>query len=179
MELSQIEQLALGRSLLLQVRSQAAISARFSAAIPILRYSCVRTKIILASCVKKESESCVRAMIIFCVAYMMSANNEEKTRQIRGAKNPGEHFPHPDRDQFAGSKSHTIGFESLGTGGNDSPTRGGVNPGRKAVFGKMLSHLISDYRNQVATKKQEITLISAKLRELEQLQDELINSDDE
>lgn len=46
------------------------------------------------------------------------------------------------------------------------------NPGQR-VTGKMLDHLIGEYEDQVTAKKNEITAIEIKIKDLELLRDEL------
>ncbi|QHG15803.1 hypothetical protein [Nostoc sp. ATCC 53789] len=46
------------------------------------------------------------------------------------------------------------------------------NPGQR-VTGKMLDHLIGEYEDQVIAKRNEITTIEAKIKELQLLREEL------
>jgi hypothetical protein len=113
-------------------------------------------------------------MLIFCVRPMnVKPDGQKETRQIRRTESSGKHLADTDFHQFTGSQGFPDGAESVGIDRNDCSSRTRTVGRGEGITGKMLRQLISEYRNQVAIKRQEIESLETRVKELESLQQEL------
>lgn len=104
---------------------------------------------------------------------IQQTDEQEETRQIRGAESSGKCIPNSNIDTIARSQSFTNGLESIRADRDDGTARVGTVSRAERVTGEMLRQLISEYRNQLAIKKQEIESLENRVQELESLQEEL------
>lgn len=109
----------------------------------------------------------------------MPSNGEEKTRLVRRGESPSKHIVDSDIHRESGSTSGTIGTQSIRTDRDNGSSGTGDTDRRKEVTGEIVSHLISECRNQVATKKYEIENLEIKIQEFETLLEDIEQSTEE
>jgi hypothetical protein len=100
-------------------------------------------------------------------------NGKEETRTLRGTQGQGQYFSDPNIHREPGSQGISDGIEQIGINRNHSSQGSEFISRRERVTGGMLRQLISEYRNQVAIKKQEIQSLESRVEELELLQKDL------
>lgn len=107
---------------------------------------------------------------------MHKHNEQEKTWPLRGAENTSQRSLDSHFDSNIGSMGSRSGTEPLGDDRDDSEIRGTTSRTGEGVTGKMLNHLISECRNQVILKRQEIENLLAQVDNLEALKKEFLAS---
>ena len=98
----------------------------------------------------------------------MSSNAEEEARLVRGRESQSEHIIDSNVNRKFGSTSGSIRDQSVRTDRDNGSSRSFTNNGED-VIGKIVTHLISECRNQVAVKQNEIGHLEIKIQEFEAL----------
>ncbi|WP_263973504.1 hypothetical protein [Atlanticothrix silvestris] len=109
---------------------------------------------------------------------MLSPNDQEEARLVRGREGQSQHISDSNIDREPGSSSYSTGDESFRTDRDYGSSRAVFTAGRKTTPGKIVRQLISEYRNQVAAKKDEIQKIEIKIQEFESLLEDLGQSEE-
>nr|WP_265578940.1 hypothetical protein [Nostoc sp. LEGE 06077] len=100
-------------------------------------------------------------------------DGQEEARQIRRTEDSSQHLLDSDIDPDTRPQGDTDGIEPIRVNRNNGSTRVGVIGRGERATGEMLRQLISEYRNQLAIKRQEIESLATRVQELESLQEEL------
>jgi hypothetical protein len=109
---------------------------------------------------------------------MLSPNDQEEARLVRGREGQSEHISDSNINRESGSSGYSAGNESFRVDRDYGSSRAVSASRRKATPGKIVRQLISEYRNQVAAKKQEIEQIESKIQEFESILEDLGQSEE-
>jgi len=104
---------------------------------------------------------------------MLLPNDQEEARLVRGRQDQSEYISDPNFNRESRSSGYSPGNESLRANRDYGSTRTISTSRRKGTTGKTVRRLISEYRDQVATKKHEIQQLESKIQEFESLLEEL------
>lgn len=118
---------------------------------------------------RKVLKSCVRTM-------NTAIDGEEKARQIRRTEGKGQHISNSDSDSTLRLKSDSSRSKQIGVDRNDC--EGGAYLSTRRATGKMISQMLAEYREQLATKQKEIERLQIRIQEFEELAKELTESED-
>jgi hypothetical protein len=106
-------------------------------------------------------------------------NGEEKARLVRGGESQSEYFLDSDIDRKSGSTGRAVGSQPLGVDRGNGSSRASIANRREETTGKIINHLISECRGQVAVKKNEIEHLELKIQEFEALLEDIEQSTEE
>lgn len=101
--------------------------------------------------------------------------DKKKTRQIRGTKSSGEYLVNKKLDSRSGSDGDPNERESVGVNRDDGSSERVTRAVKRteAIVGGTISHLITEYRDQMALKKSEMERLETRIAELESLLQDL------
>jgi hypothetical protein len=109
---------------------------------------------------------------------MLSSNDQEETWVVRRGQGQSQHISDPNFDRELGSSGCSFGHESFRVDRDYGSPRTVYASRRKGTSGKIVRRLISEYRDQVATKRQEIQQLESNIQEFESLLEELEQSEE-
>jgi hypothetical protein len=101
--------------------------------------------------------------------------NEKETRLVRRTENPGKRLADTDDGRSLGSNGDADECKSLRSDRANDPAERvfGIVKRTEAIIGGTISHLITEYRDQLASKKSEMERLETKIGELELLLQDL------
>ncbi|MEH2085992.1 hypothetical protein [Nostoc sp.] len=109
---------------------------------------------------------------------MLSPNDQEETWLVRRGESQSQHISDSNFNRELGSPGYSFGHEPIGVDRDYGSSRTVFTARRKGTPGKIVRRLISEYRDQVATKKQEIQQLESNIQEFESLLEELEQSEE-